>query len=125
MKHRRILLLGLALTLSLVIVPAASAHGGSRGSDHHDTNKGQRHVDQTRHGGTQGAVVRRPQPRLDPVARHQPVGLRWSAVQTRARARHYVYRWGCAGTNNVYLMGHAWGVSPLHDAYVCGRLHAA
>ena len=56
MKHRRILLLGLALTLSLVIVPAASAHGGSRGTDHHDTNKGQRHVDQTPHGGTQATA---------------------------------------------------------------------
>ncbi|HEU0243538.1 MAG TPA: sortase [Candidatus Limnocylindrales bacterium] len=36
-----------------------------------------------------------------------------------------VYRWGCAGANNVYLLGHAWGVfKPLHDAYVGGRLHA-
>jgi Sortase domain len=36
-----------------------------------------------------------------------------------------VYRWGCGGTNNTYLMGHAWGVfKPLHDAYVNGRLHA-
>jgi sortase (surface protein transpeptidase) len=34
-----------------------------------------------------------------------------------------VYRWGCGGSNNVYLMGHAWGVMrPLHDAYVSGRL---
>jgi hypothetical protein len=34
-----------------------------------------------------------------------------------------VYRWGCAGRNNVYLFGHAWGVfKPLHDAYVGGRL---
>lgn len=34
-----------------------------------------------------------------------------------------IYRWGCAGTNNVYLFGHAWGVmKPLHDAYVSGRL---
>jgi len=34
-----------------------------------------------------------------------------------------VYRWGCAGRNNVYIMGHAWGVmKPLHDAYVNGRL---
>jgi Sortase domain len=34
-----------------------------------------------------------------------------------------VYRWGCAGRNNTYLMGHAWGVfKPLHDAYVQGRL---
>jgi hypothetical protein len=36
---------------------------------------------------------------------------------------NYVYRWGCAGTNNVYLLGHAWGVfKPLHDAYVNHRL---
>jgi hypothetical protein len=34
-----------------------------------------------------------------------------------------VYRWGCAGTNNVYLFGHAHSVfKPLHDAYVRGRL---
>lgn len=37
---------------------------------------------------------------------------------------NYVYRWGCAGTNNVYILGHAWGVmKPLHDAFVAGRLH--
>jgi hypothetical protein len=36
-----------------------------------------------------------------------------------------VYRWGCGGANNIYLMGHAWGVfKPLHDAYVGGRLRA-
>lgn len=34
-----------------------------------------------------------------------------------------VYRWGCAGGNNVYLFGHAYSVfKPLHDAYVRGRL---
>jgi hypothetical protein len=34
-----------------------------------------------------------------------------------------VYRWGCAGSNNVYLFGHAHSVfRPLHDAYVKGRL---
>jgi hypothetical protein len=34
-----------------------------------------------------------------------------------------VYRWGCAGRNNVYLLGHAYSVfKPLHDAYVRGRL---
>lgn len=34
-----------------------------------------------------------------------------------------VYRWGCAGKNNVYLFGHAQSVfKPLHDAYVGGRL---
>ncbi len=35
----------------------------------------------------------------------------------------YVYRWGCAGRNNVYLLGHASGVfRALHDAYLGGRL---
>jgi hypothetical protein len=34
-----------------------------------------------------------------------------------------VYRWGCAGANNLYLMGHASSVfRPLHNAYVAGRL---
>ena len=34
-----------------------------------------------------------------------------------------VYRWGCAGRNNVYLFGHAHSVfKPLHDAYVRHRL---
>jgi sortase (surface protein transpeptidase) len=34
-----------------------------------------------------------------------------------------VYRWGCAGNNNVYLMGHAHSVfQSLHNAYVNGRL---
>jgi sortase (surface protein transpeptidase) len=34
-----------------------------------------------------------------------------------------VYRWGCGGSNNVYLFGHAHSVfKPLHDAYVRGRL---
>ena len=50
------------------------------------------------------------------------------AVYTYACSRtadpaNYVYRWGCAGTNNVYLLGHAWGVfKPLHDAYYNGKL---
>jgi hypothetical protein len=34
-----------------------------------------------------------------------------------------VYRWGCAGRNNIYLLSHAWSTfKPLHDAYVRGRL---
>ena len=34
-----------------------------------------------------------------------------------------MYRWGCAGSNNVYLFGHAHSVfKPLHDAYVRGNL---
>jgi sortase (surface protein transpeptidase) len=34
-----------------------------------------------------------------------------------------IYRWGCAGANNVYILGHAYGVmKPLHDLYVRGGL---
>jgi sortase (surface protein transpeptidase) len=37
---------------------------------------------------------------------------------------NYVYRWGCAGHNNVYLFGHASSVfKPLHDAYIRHRLY--
>jgi len=47
----------------------------------------------------------------------------YSCGRTRAPA-NLIYRWGCGGTNNVYILGHAWGVmKPLHDAYVAGRLH--
>lgn len=36
---------------------------------------------------------------------------------------HQMYRWGCAGANNVYLFAHAATIfKPLHDAYVSGRL---
>jgi hypothetical protein len=36
-----------------------------------------------------------------------------------------IYRWGCAGANNVYLFGHAANVmSGLHKAYVNKRLKA-
>lgn len=43
---------------------------------------------------------------------------------TRKRAPdNYMYRWGCAGANNVYILGHAYGVmKPLHDAFEAGRL---
>ncbi len=34
-----------------------------------------------------------------------------------------VYRWGCAGSNNIYLFAHAGGpFRRLHDLYVHGRL---
>ncbi len=36
-----------------------------------------------------------------------------------------VYRWGCAGADNVYLLAHAGGpFRALHDAYVTHRLRA-
>ena len=45
------------------------------------------------------------------------------ACTSKAYPGNRVYRWGCAGRNNVYLFGHAYSVfKPLHDAYVRGRL---
>jgi hypothetical protein len=43
---------------------------------------------------------------------------------TRSRdPDNLIYRWGCAGYNNVYILGHAYGVmKPLHDLYVRGGL---
>ena len=48
----------------------------------------------------------------------------WVFPCSRGRSPdNLVYRWGCAGTNNVYLLGHAWGVfQALHDAYYNGKL---
>jgi hypothetical protein len=47
----------------------------------------------------------------------------WYACSNSAYPGNRVYRWGCAGANNVYLFGHASSVfQPLHDAYVDGRL---
>jgi hypothetical protein len=45
---------------------------------------------------------------------------------SRSRAPdNLVYRWGCAGSNNVYLMAHAWGkFNALNRAYTGGRLRA-
>jgi hypothetical protein len=34
-----------------------------------------------------------------------------------------IWKWPCAGPNNLYLLGHAWGVfKPLHDGYHAGLL---
>jgi sortase (surface protein transpeptidase) len=50
-------------------------------------------------------------------------GVTGFACSSNAYPGNRVYRWGCAGKNNVYLFGHAYSVfKPLHDAYVRGRL---
>ena len=50
--------------------------------------------------------------------------MSWFPCDRSRPPDNYVYRWGCAGANNVYLLGHAYSVfEPLHDAYVSGRLH--
>jgi hypothetical protein len=34
-----------------------------------------------------------------------------------------IWKWPCAGKNNLYLLGHAWGVfKPVHDGYHAGIL---
>ena len=48
--------------------------------------------------------------------------LPYACSRTRDPA-DYMYRWGCAGHNNVYILGHARSVmKPLHDLYVSGGL---
>lgn len=45
--------------------------------------------------------------------------ISWYACSNKTYPGDRVYRWGCAGRNNVYLFGHAHSVfKPLHDAYV-------
>jgi hypothetical protein len=52
---------------------------------------------------------------------NQPVSF--FSCDRAAAPDNYVYRWGCAGSNNVYLLGHASGVfRALHDSYLNGRL---
>ncbi|MGI8703075.1 MAG: hypothetical protein ACR2JZ_01020 [Candidatus Limnocylindrales bacterium] len=52
---------------------------------------------------------------------NQPVG--WFPCDRAAAPDNYVYRWGCAGSNNVYLLGHAWGkFAALNRAYYNGGL---
>jgi Sortase domain len=47
----------------------------------------------------------------------------WYSCSSGYYPGNRVYRWGCAGKNNVYLFGHAHSVfKALHDAYVRGRL---
>lgn len=49
--------------------------------------------------------------------------VRWFPCARSRPPDNYMYRWGCSGANNVYLMGHAYSImKPLHDAYVRGRL---
>ena len=50
-------------------------------------------------------------------------GVQWFPCSRSTPPGAGAYRWGCAGSNNVYLMAHAWSTfRPLHDAYVSGRL---
>ncbi|MEW6223720.1 MAG: sortase [Chloroflexota bacterium] len=50
--------------------------------------------------------------------------VHWFSCDRSRDPDNYVYRWGCAGDNNVYLLGHAHSVfKGLHDSYVSGRLH--
>ncbi len=47
----------------------------------------------------------------------------WYACSRRDYPAPIVYRWGCAGTNNVYLFGHAANAfSALYRAFYAGRV---
>ena len=62
------------------------------------------------------------EPLLDPEPRHEQQRARIPVLAQRP-PDNYMYRWGCAGENNVYILGHAYSVmKPLHDLYVRGGL---
>ena len=47
----------------------------------------------------------------------------WFSCSRSTPPGNAVYRWGCAGRNNVYLFGHAYSAfKALHDAYVRKQL---
>ena len=48
----------------------------------------------------------RQEPDVVPGARHQPFGLLLLVLE-QSYPGNVVYRWGCAGSNNVYLFAHA------------------
>lgn len=51
-------------------------------------------------------------------------GVYWFPCSRSQGPGNVVYRWGCAGSNNVYLMAHDFGkFYPLYRAYRNGRLH--
>ncbi len=50
-------------------------------------------------------------------------GVSWFSCSRSRPPDYMVYRWGCAGPNNIYLFAHAGGpFRRLHDLYVQGRL---
>lgn len=85
---------------------AASGSGGSTGS-----------------GGSGSTAVYRGRNQVWIPALGVNRAVSWYACSRSTALAHVVYRWGCAGTNNVYLMGHASSVfRPLQAAYLSGRL---
>jgi hypothetical protein len=101
-------------------LPAATVHAQSKTA----TKKPVVHV-----------ATRKPAPRPAPAPTYRGTNhvwipslgisrsVSWFSCSRTTDPSNYVYRWGCAGANNVYLLGHAWGVfKPLHDAYYNGRL---
>jgi len=51
---------------------------------------------------------------------HEPI-YRWGCHG--GTLPNHVYSWGCSGHNNLYLLGHAWGVfKPVHDAWATHSL---
>ena len=86
--------------------PSCAATGGQIGGQVRRGHRGQRSVPGA--GTTSGSR------RSASTSRCRPI-----ACSNKSYPGNRVYRWGCAGKNNVYLFGHAHSVfKPLHDAYV-------
>ncbi len=83
----------------------------------------------------QAAVKPAPKPAPKPASNYQgrnhfwypalgiSASVAWFPCSRSEEPGNAVYRWGCAGSNNVYLMAHAWGhFNALNRAYYNGAL---
>ena len=96
-----------------VTTPKAKVESKSKGS----TAKGSTGSGATSRGGFHGRN------HMWMPALHIDRSVSFYSCSNNAYPGNRVYKWGCAGRNNVYLFGHASSVfKSLHDAYVRGRL---
>jgi len=122
--HRRLLVTAL-LAISLVVpglaVPAAAAAPAGRGTAGlvpPSTSIGPSPID--RPEPPPPLLARVATFRFPAIDLNRPV-YRWGC--RGGSLPNLVVRWDCAGANNTYLLGHAWGVfAPLHDARQAGSL---
>ncbi|HUR03174.1 MAG TPA: sortase [Nonomuraea sp.] len=83
--------------------------------------------DEAAAAGSEPAGASQPAAAVTPRLRIPDLGInrtiRGFPCDRAAPPQNYVYRWGCSGRNNLYLLGHAETVfRALHDAYAAGRL---
>jgi hypothetical protein len=99
-----------AIRAALALPKAKSSHGGSSAGSHGSSR-----------GASASSLHGRNHFWFPAVGINRSVSS--YACSRNTPLANIVYRWGCAGRNNVYIMGHAYGVmAPLHNAYVSGRL---